>query len=387
MFDFLKPLAFRLAPSLPCYEDSVLKIMVLGIRGMPNVQGGVETHAEQLYTRLAAKGYEIEALVRTPFMKSGTRAFGQIKLRRIWSPRKSGPEALVHSVLGVIYAAFARPDILHIHSIGPAIVTPLARLAGLKVVVTYHSQNYEHEKWGRIARFVLEAGERLGMTYSNAQIAISKSVVKLIHDKYTRNAVLIPNGVNAVALQKDQNHVLQHGLQPGKYFLHVGRIASEKRQLDLIKAYVATKNTGWKLVLVGGSDDSDYSQAVLSEVSENVVQTGFLNGVALAQLYSHAGGFVLPSAHEGLPIALLEALSFGLPVLASDIAANTEIGLASNCYFRMGDINALSEGLEHLAARPSDPAARDARRQWVVENYDWDRVTEQTSTLYRSLIG
>ncbi len=360
--------------------------MVLGIRGMPNVQGGVETHAEQLYARLAALGCEVEVVVRTPFVPRGTRAFGRVKLRRIWAPRRAGLEALIHSLLGVLYAGFTRPDILHIHSIGPAIVTPIARCLGLKVVMTYHSQNYEHEKWGRVARWFLRTGERVGITLSHAQIAISKVVVELIRTKYGRDAVLIPNGVNPVDPARECDHVLRFGLQPGRYFLNVGRIAPEKRQLDLINAYVAARPSGWKLVLVGGSDAGTYSQSVRSQAENDIVQPGFLKGVPLAQLYSHAGGFVLPSANEGLPIALLEALSYGLPVLASDIPANLELGLDEKSYFHMGNVQELSAALSRFADSPHEEAARQACRQWVVEHYDWDRVAAQTLNVYRSVI-
>ena len=154
--------------------------MVLGIRGMPNVQGGIETHAEQLYLRLGALGCQVEALVRSPFVPSDTRSHGPIRIRRVWSPRRAGVEAFLHSLIGVAYAGIARPDILHIHGIGPAIVTPIARLLGLRVVVTHHTQDYKREKWGPFGRWVLRLGERVGMRYSHARIAISKSIAELV---------------------------------------------------------------------------------------------------------------------------------------------------------------------------------------------------------------
>src|ERR1700683_1486228 len=125
--------------------------MVLGIRGIPNVQGGVETHAEQLYQRLVALGCDVEVLVRAPFVSRNHRFFGAIRLRRLWSPTRSGIEAFFHSIIGVLYAGLVRPDILHIHAIGPAIVLPIARLLGLKVVVTHHGLEDQREKWGRFA--------------------------------------------------------------------------------------------------------------------------------------------------------------------------------------------------------------------------------------------
>src|ERR1700761_3503351 len=211
--------------------------MVLGIRGIPSIQGGVETHAEQLYERLAHMGCDIEVLVRTPFVPANLTSFGPIRIRRIWSPRKSGLEALVHSALGVLYAAVARPDILHIHAIGPAIVTPVARLLGLRVVVTNHGPDYDRDKWGSFARLVLRTGERAGMRYANARIAISKVIEQIVQSKYGRESDLIPNGAAPVSPQAETQLVERLGLERGRYFIHVGRIVPEKRQLDLIQAY------------------------------------------------------------------------------------------------------------------------------------------------------
>src|ERR1700704_111167 len=168
--------------------------MFLGIRGIPSVQGGVETHAEQLYRRLAELGCDVEVLVRTPFVPAGHRSFGTIRLRRIWSPRTSGYEALVHSLLGVLYAGITRPDVLHIHAVGPAIVTPIARLLGLRVVVTNHGPDYDRDKWGPFPRWVLRTGESLGMRWSHARIAISRVIEQLIQAKYGQESDLIPNG-------------------------------------------------------------------------------------------------------------------------------------------------------------------------------------------------
>jgi len=362
--------------------------MVLGVRGMPNVQGGVETHAEQLYERLATLGCDVEVLVRTPFVPPGQQAFGSIRIRRLWAPRKAGFEALVHSVIGVLYAGLKRPDVLHIHSIGPAIVTPLARLFGLKVVVTYHSQNYEHEKWGGLARWLLRTGERFGMRCSNARIAISKLIAGLIRSKHGRDSFLIPNGVVPPTPASQTDVIEGLGLQPGRYFLQVGRISHEKRQLDLVNAFGQGNIGDWKLVLVGGLDASPYSQEVEKAAREaNVVLAGFQKGVALAQLYSHAGGFILPSSNEGLPIALLEAMSYGLPVLASDIPPNLELALPQLCYFPMGNVPALAAALERMMSTPRDAAASAARRQWVIDSYDWNRVAADTLRVYRSVTG
>jgi len=364
-----------------------LKVMVLGIRGIPSVQGGVETHAEQLYERLAHMDCEVEVLVRTPFVPSTQTSFGAIRLRRIWAPKSTGYEALVHSLLGVLYAAVVRPDVLHIHAIGPAIVTPLARFLGLRVVVTNHGPDYDRDKWGPFAKWVLRTGESLGMRCANARIAISKVIGRLIEEQYHRESVLIPNGAVPVKPQSETSELDRLGLQRGRYFLQVSRIVAEKRQLDLIKAFGAARTSGWKLAIVGGGG-GEYGQAVIDAASRTpgVVLAGFQRGASLGQFYTHAGAFVLPSSHEGLPIALLEALSFGLPVLASDIPANLEIGLPATSYFPMGDTAALAERLSALAQLRPDEAASEGRKRWVHERYDWGRIAQQTREVYSRVV-
>jgi glycosyltransferase involved in cell wall biosynthesis len=359
-----------------------MKVMVLGLRGL-QVQGGVETHATHLYRRLAALGCDVEVLARTPFVPPGERRVGDVRVRRLWAPRRSGLEAMVHSLIGVAYAAIARPDILHIHAVGPALVTPLARLAGLRTVVTHHGADYDRDKWGRFARWVLLTGERMGMCYSDARIAISSTIAKLIQSKYGRDADLIPNGVEVHAPRGDSEFLETLALQPGRYFLNVGRMVPEKRQLDLIHAYAQAHIPGWKLVLAGKLAEDRYSAQVReAAATHGVILAGYVSGVPLEQLYSHAGAFVLPSSHEGLPIALLEALSYGLPSLASDIAGNLEVGLESSCYFPLGDIGALATRLAQLAREPVSPDAVARRRLWTKERYDWDRIARQTLSVY-----
>jgi glycosyltransferase involved in cell wall biosynthesis len=362
--------------------------MVLGVRGIPAVQGGIETHAEQLYQRLANLGINIEVVVRTPFVPSTVTKVGAIRLRRIWSPKTRGFETLVHSVLGVLYAGIVRPDVLHIHAVGPAIVTPLARLLGLRVVVTNHGPDYDRDKWGPFPKWVLRTGERFGMRFAHARIAISRVIQELVRSKYGLNSDLIPNGSVSVSLQSGTQEIERFGLEHGRYFLQVSRIVPEKRQLDLIKAFSRARPAGWKMILVGGAGSDAYSREVGRAAQEaGVVMAGFQRGVPLAQLYTHAGAFVLPSSHEGLPIAILEALSYGLPVVASEIPANREMNLGSASYFPVGDVPALADRLSEVARTPRNDAAREARRHWVAETYDWERIARQTHAVYRRVLG
>ena len=180
-----------------------IRVMMLGLRGFPGVQGGVETHAEHLCPLLVEMGCDMTVLVRSPYQSAeiGPEWKG-VKFVSLWVPKLKGVEAFLHSFLGVLYAAFKRPDILHIQAIGPAIMTLPARLLGLRVVVTHHSQNYDHQGWGKFARFLFLLGERVGMRWSNGRIVISKVIADLVRSKYGEESALIPNGVDLPQLPK-----------------------------------------------------------------------------------------------------------------------------------------------------------------------------------------
>lgn len=371
----------------------MMHVMVLGLRGFPGVQGGVETHAEHLYPRVVALGCRVTVIVRSPYMREFKESSYQgIRFARIWSPQGTGVEAFIHSFLGVLYAAWKRPDILHIHAIGPAIATPLARLFGLKVVVTHHGPDYDRDKWGRFARGILQTGEKWGMQFANQRIVISKVIQRLVKQKYNRSSELIANGVVIPEICASTDVLSQLNLKSKKYILQVSRFVPEKKQDDLIKAFIAASLSDVKLVLVGQLDESDpFTRSViaLSKQSDDIVLAGFQSGRSLQELYAHAAAFVLPSTHEGLPIVVLEALSYGLTVIASDIPANLEVGLPEAQYFPCGDVAALSNRLQKFATHVPQGKQQEekckALRTWVAEKYNWDTIARQTVALYEQV--
>ena len=364
-------------------------IIWLGLRGFPDVMGGVENHSENLCPRLVELGCDIQAIVRAQYM-SGYKgdSWKGVRFCRIWSPKSRGLEAIVHSILGVMYAAFKRPDILHIQAIGPALVTPLARLLGLKVVVTHHGPDYDRQKWGFVARIILKLGERMGMMFSNGRITISAVIHDIVMNKYNKDSDIIGNAVVLPELSTSEDVIDSFALEKGKYILLVSRLVPEKRHLDLIEAFIKLPPNDWKLVIVGASDHPDeYEQQVLQKinVTEGAVSTGYQMGEALQELYTHAGLFVLPSSHEGHPIALLEAMSYGLPTLISDIPAHTEMQLDESQYFPSGNVEVLLEKMQSVIDG-SSAYDRDAIRNFVLQNYLWENVAIETALVYESVM-
>lgn len=368
------------------------RVMWTGLRGFPGVQGGVETHAQEVCPRLHAMGVDVTVLARRcyqpPEVGPGWRG---VRFCPVWAPRRKQLEAIVHTLLSVLYAGFvARPDVLHIQAIGPALWTPLAKLLGLRVVVTHHGPDYDRQKWGRLAKFVLRLGEAAAARFADELIVISRVIQRSVALKHGRVGVLIPNGMTLPGPAPDATALQPFGLEAGKYVLLVSRMVPEKRHLDLIEAFGRAGLDGWKLALVGAADHADaYARSVAERAAPapDVVMTGFQTGDTLQALYAHAGLFVLPSSHEGLPIAILEALSHGVPVVASDIPANLEVGLPRDSYFPLGDADALAGRLREASAIEEDGAARQARRDWAARRFDWTRNAHVTHAIYEELCG
>jgi glycosyltransferase involved in cell wall biosynthesis len=367
------------------------EVFTFGFRGFPEVQGGIESHVSQLAPRLVAEGHSVTACFRSPYVSQNCGAeWKGVRLCRLWTVRTTYLEAIVHSLVCALVASIRRPELVHIHGIGPALVTPLIRLAGLPVVVTHHGADYDREKWGRAARAVLRLGEAAGMRFANRRIAISAGIRNLVSDKYGKDCDVIPNGVVVPELPSQADRVEALGLVPGRYVLTVGRLVPEKRQLDLVRAFAAARPPGWKLVIVGHADHTNgYAQSLLSEAlkTEDVIMAGLRTGEDLHQLYGHAGLFVLSSSHEGLPIALLEAMSYGVPVLVSDIQANLEVVDDSTCVFHTGDVEELASRITVAATAVGAKFGRELSRRERVHRYNWDGIARQTAAVYDELLA
>lgn len=366
------------------------RIFMVGLRGIPDVQGGVEKHVEVLSALCAEKGYDVTVIGRRNYLKEkAPYRWRNVFVVPLYAPRSQYFEAIVNSFAGVFYAVKHKADILHIHAIGPALMAPLARALGLKVVVTHHGFDYNRQKWGTIARKILKLGEYWGMKYSHARIAVSHHIATVMQKRYQVDIDYIPNGVSPCERTADKHCLEKYHLIPGHYLINVARIVPEKRQLDLIDAYAQLNRPDLPLVLVGGGNvHSDYYRQVVARAAKvpGVIMTGTLAGEELAAVFANAALFILPSSHEGMPIALLEALQYDLPVLASDIVANLEVGLAKECYFPLGNIAALTVALTKQLAAENMPQQRSAMRAKVLRDFSWDHIADQTCAVYARVL-
>jgi glycosyltransferase involved in cell wall biosynthesis len=362
-----------------------MKIVVTGTRGIPNIPGGIESHCEELYPRIKKMGLDVSLVRRSYYFRKSTKRmeFNGVKLHTIYTPHINGFEAFLHTYLAVIFAKLHKADIIHIHAIGPAIMVPFARLLGMKVVFTHHGCDYERAKWGYFAKKILKIGERLGTCFSNEVIVISDFIQKSLAEKYGRKDThLIYNGVNMPVNEEESDFIKSLGIKPRMYVLALGRFVEEKGFDLLINAFGKIKHQDFQLVIAGDSEHaSEYSKKLKNIAkTNNVVLTGFIKGKKLKELLSHARLFVLPSYHEGLPISLLEAMSYGLPVLVSDIAANKQIDLPDNRFFISGNEKSLIKGLEQQLDSDFETI------NYNLTPYNWDLIAQETVAVYEKVM-
>jgi len=262
------------------------RITWIGLRGFPNVQGGVESCAEQLCPLLHELGCDVTVITRRGYQPPAVgSAWHGVHFVALWAPRQKQLEAVVHTFLAVLYAGLvSRPDVLHIQAIGPALWTLLARLLGLRVVVTHHGPDYDRQKWGRVARLVLRLGEVCAACWCNELIVISRVIQRSVAAQHGRVGVLVANGITLPTRQPDPALLPAFGLVPGRYVLLVSRLVPEKHHLDLIAAFAqAQLGADWKLAIVGAADHADAYARSVSEAAARapgVVMTGFQTGAA-----------------------------------------------------------------------------------------------------------
>ena len=364
-----------------------MKIVVTGTRGIPDIMGGVETHCEELFPRIVERGDEVTVIRRTNYVKDELTEWRGVKLVSVDSPKKKSFEAIIHTFRAINKAKALGADVLHVHAIGPAMLTPYAKIRGMKVVFTHHGPDYDRDKWGLAAKAMLKLGERMGCEFADEVIVISEVIKNLIAKKYgrTEHVHLIYNGVPKPDVCDYPEYFEGLGIEKGKYILGMCRFVPEKNLHHLIEAFAKTEHGDCKLVLAGDTDfEDDYSRGLKKMAKENdVVLTGFIKGKKLHSLLSHCRGYCLPSSHEGLPISLLEAMSYGDCCLVSSIEECTQVTGDHAVVFEKGNIRDLKEKLQYLLDHPDEvKRLQDTASEFVCEKFNWDDVVKRTIHVY-----
>jgi glycosyltransferase involved in cell wall biosynthesis len=368
---------------------------MIGQKGVPATFGGIEHHVEELGTRLVARGHDVTVFCRPGYSDNRVGHPGGLHPRSVPTVRTKHLDAIVHSGLSTIVSMRDAPDVIHYHALGPGMVSPLPRyLSGSKVVLTVHGLDHHRAKWSRGAQTFLRAAAWISARVPDATIGVSSALVDHYRAHYGRSIVYIPNGVTPRQPRPASAITSRFGLHPGSYVLFVGRLVPEKAPDLLIRAFRRIDDDAVRLVIVGGSSFTDRYAARLRDLAARdprILMTGYIYGSALEELYSNSAAFVLPSSLEGLPLTLLEAISFGSPVVVSHIPPHVQIvgeDAPGRHLFPVGDHVSLSEALQRiLESYPREHAAALRFSKEVTDKYRWDDVARATEQLYERLVN
>lgn len=376
-------------------KDGALRIAMLGHKRVPSREGGVEIVVYELATRMAAEGHSVTCYNRRGKHVSGAshdsalteKEHGGVRLKSVATLDKKGLAAMSASFFAAIRAAFGKYDVVHFHAEGPCAMLWLPKLFGKRCVATIHGLDHQRAKWGKLASWYIKSGEKCAVKCADEIIVLSENVKTYFIENYGRETVLIPNGVTPVSAVQIEEISEKFGLEKDGYILFLARLVPEKGVRYLIDAYKQVR-TDKKLVIAGGSSDTSEFAAELREMAKDdprIVFTGFVQGKILEELYSNAYIYTLPSDLEGMPLSLLEAMSYGNCCLTSDIAECTSVIEDKGVTFKKSDVDDFREKLQMLCEDESRvKELKNGAAEFVCAKYNWNDVTQRTLELYKN---
>ena len=370
-----------------------MKIAMLGHKRIPSREGGIEIVVEELATRMAAMGHEVTCYNRDghhvsgkEFATASLKEYRSVRIRTVPTLDKKGLAAVTSSVTGAVAAAFGHYDVVHFHAEGPCAMLWLPKLFGKRCVATIHGLDYQRAKWGKFARAYIMLGEKCAAKFADKIIVLSEGVQKYFKDTYERETVFIPNGVTKPEIREVNRIAEQFGLKEDSYILFLGRLVPEKGIHYLIESYKKLL-TDKKLVIAGGiSDSGEYGEYLKKLAGDHprILFTDFVQGRILEELYSNAYLYVLPSDLEGMPLSLLEAMSYGNCCVTSDIAECADVIEQYGITFPKADAEKLADTLQRLCDEPETVQHyKETACAFICGKYSWDDVTERTLELYQ----
>ena len=369
--------------------EKELNIAMLGHKHMLSREGGIEIVVNELATRMVSRGLNVTCYDRSGHHVSGgtidhRSEYKGVKIVPVWTIERKGLAAVTSSLSAVWKATWGEYDVVHIHAEGPAAMSWLPKIRRKKVVVTIHGLDWAREKWSGLASKYIKWGEKQAVKHADEIVVLSRGVQEYFQREYGRKTVFIPNGVSRpVPKSSDEIHKLW-GLEKDGYILFLGRIVPEKGLRYLVEAWKGI-NTNKRLVIAGGSSDTEAFMNELKAVTgDSVIFTGFQQGNVLEELYSNAYIYCLPSDLEGMPLSLLEAMSYGNCCVVSDIAECTEVVEDKAVVFQKGNVEELRKVLQELLDQPKTVEQYKAgAADYICQKYNWDDVVEKTIEVYR----
>ena len=368
-----------------------LNIAMIGHKRVPSREGGVEVVVGELSSRMAQLGHSVTCYNRKGHHVAGNefdvekndKSISGVKIKEVFTIDKKGLAAITASFFAAISASFSRCDVVHFHAEGPCSMIWLPKLFGKRCVATIHGLDHQRAKWGKVASFYIKFGEKCAVKLADEIIVLSKNVQKYFMDVYGRKTLYIPNGISKSQQVSADLITQKYNLNKDDYILFLGRLVPEKGIMYLIEAFKKIETTK-KLVIVGGSSDTvAFENELKAMADDRIIFTGFQQGRMLEEFYSNAYVYVLPSDLEGMPISLLEAMSYGNCCITSDIPECTEVVGEYGISFKKGNVEDLREKLQIICDNPEMVNNyKQKAPDYVCKKFNWDNVVRETLQLY-----
>lgn len=362
-----------------------MKIAMLGHKRVPSREGGVEIVVGEIASRMAKKMHEVTCYNRSRRETKKIKEHNGIRIKWVFTIDVRGIAAMTSSLFASISAALSNFDVVHYHAEGPSAMCFIPKLFKKRIVVTIHGLDWQRDKWGGFATKYLLWGEKMAVKYADEIIVLSENVKQYFKDTYNRDTCFIPNGIVKHEPLEAKLIKEKWNLEKDDYILYLGRIVPEKGLTYLVDAYNKL-NTDKKLVIAGGASDTNSFYCGLrakAQDNANIIFTDFVHGNELGELYSNAYAYVLPSDLEGMPMSLLEAMSYGNCCLVSDIPECTEAVADKALHFKKGDVDDLAEKLQMLCDNKEIVEKyKNEASDYVCNRYNWDDIVDETLKLY-----
>jgi glycosyltransferase involved in cell wall biosynthesis len=368
-----------------------MTIAMIGQKGLPAIHGGVERHVHELSTRLVQSGHSVLAYARAWYTDPSVTSFEGIQIVHTHSIKTKHLDTITHTLTATVNAIRRDVDVIHFHGVGPGLLSWIPRIfaPNIRVIGTFHSIDRKHDKWNVWARFMLLLGEWAISTFPHQTIAVSETIKAYDRDVFGKEITYIPNGVPHYTKEIDTHELTQWHLVPGQYFLIVSRLIRHKgiqhairtyKQLELSHPSLTQK---YPLVIVGDGHHTDDYVNELKHMANgsNIIFTGFQSGKTLAQLFSHAALFIHPSEQEGLPITVLEAISYGTPTIVSDILEHRLI--VPDLMYRFSKETLADTILRTMSNYQTTKKYAAYARRRINSEFSWDIITDAIERLYQ----
>jgi len=359
-----------------------LRIAILGTRGIPARYGGFETFAEELSTRLTARGHRVTVYCREPHPEPAYRGVSLVYLPT-W--RHKYFDTIVHTFFSTVHLIFHRPDVALYCNGANAVFTLPPRVFGIPTLLNVDGLERKRKKWNRLAKAWYAVSEWLATFCPSVVITDAKQIEEYYQQRYGKRTHFIPYGAETGKVAST-TVLVKLGLERAAYFLYVSRMEPENNALLVRQAFEQVPDSvrePVKLALIG---DAPYAQEYIERVRDTrdprIVMPGAIYGSGYHELLSHCLAYIHATEVGGTHPALIEAMGRGALVLYLNTPENTEVAGDAGIAFEAGD---LARKLAQVLGMSSQERAQWGRRaaERVAERYSWDAVTTQ----YERLLG